>query len=154
MDPRIQIRIWIHSKMSWIRNTGSYPYLIYPGLWCCTLGNISTELGHNSPASYMSSFYSPYLVPVLRILTFWCGSGSADLCLWLVDPDSDPDPAFFVIDLQDANKKLIFNKFNKIFCLLLFEGTFTSFLIFKDIKSKRSRKTVGIKVFLTIFAQW
>jgi hypothetical protein len=24
------------------------------------------------------------------------------------DPDSDPGPAIFVIDLQDANKKLIF----------------------------------------------
>jgi hypothetical protein len=36
------------------------------------------------------------------------------------------------------------------FCLLLFECTFTSF--FKDKKSKRSHKTVGIKVFLTIFA--
>ncbi len=41
---------------------------------------------------------------------------------------------------------------NKIFCLLLFEGTFTSF--FKEKKSKRSRKTVGIKVFLTVFAWW
>jgi hypothetical protein len=40
----------------------------------------------------------------------------------------DPDPAIFVIDLQDASKKLIFEK---IFCLVvLFEGTFTSF--FKD----------------------
>ncbi len=29
----------------------------------------------------------------------------------------DPDPAIFVIDLQDANKKQIFKKF---FCLLLF----------------------------------
>ncbi len=38
------------------------------------------------------------------------------------DPDADPDPAVFVIDLQDANKKLIFLK--KFFCLLLFEGTF------------------------------
>jgi hypothetical protein len=55
----------------------------------------------------------------------------------------DPDPAIFVIDLQDANK----NKFKKeFFCLLLFEGTFTSF--FKDKKSKRSHKAVGIKVFL------
>jgi hypothetical protein len=27
-------------------------------------------------------------------------------CLWLLDPD--PDPAVFVIDLQDASKKLIF----------------------------------------------
>jgi hypothetical protein len=43
----------------------------------------------------------------------------------------DLDPAIFVIDLQDANKKRI----KKKFCLLLFEGTFTSF--FKDKKSKR-----------------
>jgi hypothetical protein len=43
----------------------------------------------------------------------------------------------FLNDLQDANKKLIFKKF---FCLLLFEGTFTSF--FKDKKSKRSHKAV------------
>ncbi len=63
------------------------------------------------------------------------------------DPDSDPDPAIFVIDLQDATKKLIKKKF---FFLLLFEGTFTSF--FKDKKSERSHKTVGIKVFHTIFA--
>ncbi len=33
-------------------------------------------------------------------MTFWCGSG----------PDSDPDPAIFVNDLPDANKKLIFLK--------------------------------------------
>ncbi len=26
------------------------------------------------------------------------------------DPDADPDPAIFVIDLQDAKKKLIFKK--------------------------------------------
>jgi hypothetical protein len=45
----------------------------------------------------------------------------------------NPDPAIFVIDLQDDNKKLI-----KKFCLLLFEGTFTSF--FKDKKSKRVTK--------------
>jgi hypothetical protein len=36
-------------------------------------------------------------------------------------PDPDPDPAIFVINLQDANKKLILKKF---FRLLLFEGTF------------------------------
>jgi hypothetical protein len=52
------------------------------------------------------------------------------------DPDEDPDPAIFIIDLQDE----------QFFCLLLFEGTFTSF--FKDKKFKRSQKTVGIKVFL------
>ncbi len=53
-----------------------------------------------------------------------------------LDPVADPDPAIFVIDLQDANKKLLFN------C------TFTS--LFKDKKSKRSHKSVRIKVFLTI----
>jgi hypothetical protein len=67
-----------------------------------------------------------------------------------MDPDSDPDPAIFFIDLQDATKKLPGNFLIKFFCLLLFEGTFTSF--FKDKKSKISHKTVGIKVFLTIFA--
>ncbi len=74
------------------------------------------------------------------------GSGSADPCPWLIDQDTDP--AILVNDLQDANKKQIFK--NKFFCLLLYEGTFTSF--FKDKKSKRSHETVRIKVFLTIFA--
>jgi hypothetical protein len=60
--------------------------------------------------------------------------------------ETDPDPAIFVIDIEDTNRKLK----KKSFCLLLFEGTFTSF--FKDKKSKRSHETLGIKVFLTIFA--
>ncbi len=59
----------------------------------------------------------------------------------------DPDPAIFAIYLKDAKKKKFFKMF---FCLLLFEDTFTSFI--KDKKSKGSHKTVGIKVFLTIFA--
>jgi hypothetical protein len=41
------------------------------------------------------------------------------------DPGADPDPVIFVSDLQDVNKKLFF--------LLHFEGTLTSF--FKDKKS-------------------
>ncbi len=49
----------------------------------------------------------------------------------------------FVIDLQGANKKIIFIK--KFFCWFLFEGTFTSF--FKDKKLKRSHKAEGIKGF-------
>ncbi len=51
-------------------------------------------------------------------MTFWCGSGSrsADPWLWLIDPNPDsdpnrdPDPAIFIIDIQDANKKLIKKK--------------------------------------------
>jgi hypothetical protein len=42
----------------------------------------------------------------------------------------DTDPAFFVIDRQDANKKLI----KKIFCFLLFEGISTSFFKYKKSK--------------------
>ncbi len=65
-----------------------------------------------------------------------------------MDPNPDAAPSIFIIDLQDANKNLIKKK--KFSCILLFEGNFTSF--FKDKKSKRSQKTVEIKVFLTILA--
>jgi hypothetical protein len=63
------------------------------------------------------------------------------------DPDANPDPAIFIIDLQDAKKTNLKKSFS---AYLLFECTFTSF--FKSKKSKRSHKTVEIKVFLTIFA--
>ncbi len=56
----------------------------------------------------------------------------------------DPDPgihASYNTDFQE--QKLILNKF---FCILPFEGIFSSFFI--DKKSKRSHKTVEIKVFL------
>ncbi len=65
------------------------------------------------------------------------------------DPDADPDPAIFVIDLQDTRKRLISNKsFSASFFLKV--RRFTSF--FKDKKPKRSHKKVGINVFLPIFA--
>jgi hypothetical protein len=35
-----------------------------------------------------------------------------------MDPDADPDPAIFVIDLQDANKKLIKKKKNSAYYFL------------------------------------
>ncbi len=60
---------------------------------------------------------------VLRIHDVWCGSGSGNPYLWLMDPDADP--SIFIIDLQDANKKLIC--FNKFSCIIHFKGTFTSF---------------------------
>ncbi len=51
--------------------------------------------------------------------------------------DPDPDPAIFVIDLQDANKKLIFKK--KFICFLLFEFTFTSVFQKSQKESQNSR---------------
>jgi hypothetical protein len=51
--------------------------------------------------------------------------------------DPDPDPAIFVIDLQDASEKLIFN---------------TIFSAYYFLKVHLHHKIKGIKVFLTIFA--
>ncbi len=62
--------------------------------------------------------------------------------------DPDPDPAIFITDLQEANKKLI----KKNFCILLFEGTVHLHHFSKMKVKKRSHKTVVIKVFITIFA--
>jgi hypothetical protein len=62
-----------------------------------------------------------------------------------MDPDADPDPAIFVLNLPKKPTKSKFKK--KVFCLLLFLNHF------KDgKKSKRSHKAVGIKIFLTFFA--
>ncbi len=105
-------------------------------LWCCTLGNISTELGYNSSAGYMSSFYAPYLVPVLRIddimvwirIRIWI-RGSMPLAI-------GSGSCFFRHWPSRQQQKTYFPK--KIFYLLLFKRTFTSF--FKDIKSKEVTK--------------
>jgi hypothetical protein len=60
----------------------------------------------------------------------------------------DPDPDISDIELQDANKKLIFLK--KVFLLITFKGTCTSFSKKKVKKKSQSRR--GFKVFITIFA--
>ncbi len=80
----------------------------------------------------------PGLKAVLRI---------HDILVWILIRLMDPnvDPSIFVINLPDCNKN---NLKKKIFCLLLFEGTFTSF--YKGKKSKISHKTVGIIFFLTV----
>jgi hypothetical protein len=60
----------------------------------------------------------------------------------------DPDPAIFIIDLQDASKKQIFK-------IIFSAYYFLKVLLhhFSKVKSqKRSNKTVEIKGFLTIFA--
>ncbi len=54
----------------------------------------------------------------------------------------DPGPAIFVGDHHDGNKKLFFIKF---FCLLLFEGKFTSFSKIKSSYFYISIKVKGLK---------
>ncbi len=76
-------------------------------------------------------------------MSFWYGSGSgaADPCPWLMNPD--PDPAIFVIDLQAANIKLFF--FLRI--TVLFEGTFTSFLKYKVLKKSQNSRIQGFSYY-------
>jgi hypothetical protein len=100
--------------------------------------DIETKAGHPLLTVHRLFFT---LIQCYGSMKFWYGSGSADPYLRLMDPD--PDPAILISDLQTA---IIF--FSLGFLLLLFESTFTSF--FKDKKAKRSHKTVGMKVFLTI----
>jgi hypothetical protein len=59
----------------------------------------------------------------------------------------DPDPGIFVIDLQETTKKLVLVKKNSAYYFLN-----VHLHNFSKTKSLKSHKTVGIKVFLTIFA--
>jgi hypothetical protein len=59
----------------------------------------------------------------------------------------DPDPAIFVIDLQDASKIQIFNTIFSAYYFLKLQLHH-----FSKIKSQKESQIVGIKVFLTIFA--
>jgi hypothetical protein len=71
--------------------------------------------------------FKNFTSPVFRIY---------DILVWIRIRILDPDSAIFVIDLQDANKKLV----KKKFCLLLFECTFTSFFKEKiQIESQNCR---------------
>jgi hypothetical protein len=63
--------------------------------------------------------------------------------------DPDADPAIFVIDLP---KMATNTNFLKSFFAYYFRSYMN--IIFKDKKSKRSHKAVGIKVLLTFFAWW
>ncbi len=97
------------------------------------------------------------IIYIMALLTFWCGSGSgsSDPCLWLMDPDSDPVPGsgscYFRHWASRCQQK---TNFKKVFLLVTFEGTFTSF--FKDKKSRRSHKTLGIEAYFLHFllAYW
>jgi hypothetical protein len=79
-------------------------------------------------------------IPVFRICDNLYGSGSADPYLWL----SDPDPALFVSNLQDA-KKIHF------FWLITF-WRYICIILQKQKVIKKSRNKVEIKFFLTTFA--
>jgi hypothetical protein len=68
-------------------------------------------------------------------MTFWCGSGSADQCLWLMDPD----PAIFVIDLQDAHKILILQIFSACYFLKVHLHHFSKIKSQKELQNSRNQ---------------
>ncbi len=73
-------------------------------------------------------------------MTFWGGSGSgpADPCLWLMDPD--PDPSIFLIDLQDASKNQFFNTiFSAYNFLKLHLHHFSKIKIQKESQNRRNQ---------------
>jgi hypothetical protein len=67
-----------------------------------------------------------------------------------MDPDLAPGPANYVIDLQDISKKLFFSMF---FCLLLFNGTFTSFFKDKVIKKPENIRNKGFSYYFCLIIE-
>jgi hypothetical protein len=63
---------------------------------------------------------------------------------WHFGVDADPDPAIFVINLQDANKSCL----KKVFLLFTFWRYI--YIIFKRWKVKKKSQKVRIKVFLLL----
>ncbi len=84
-------------------------------------------------------------------LTDYISSIKPMLDPWHFCEDLDPDPAIFVIDLQDANKKLIKKKF---FCLLLFEDTFTSFSKIKSPKEVTNQQESRVFLLFLLGDRW
>jgi hypothetical protein len=58
-----------------------------------------------------------------------------------MDPDADPDPSIFIIDLQDANKKLILKKsFSVCYFLKVLLHHFSRVKSQKDVTKKKKTK--------------
>ncbi len=74
----------------------------------------------------------PHIYKVLRIHDI-----SADPCISLMDPDAYTDPAIFIIDLKDVNKKLIETKFSAYYFLKVHLHNFSK--VKSQKKSKNSR---------------
>jgi hypothetical protein len=93
---------------------------------------------------FLTAVYTLYTVHYKQqccgFITFWYGSGfGSGHCYFVSLPSRRP-------------QKIIFCQV--IFCLLGIFWTFNKIIFFNDKKISRSYKTVGIKVFLTIFTRW
>jgi hypothetical protein len=68
-----------------------------------------------------------------------------------MDPDSDPDPAIFVIDLQDASKKLIFNTIFSAYYLL--KLNLHHFSKIKSQKESQNRRNQGFSYYFCMMIE-
>ncbi len=80
-------------------------------------------------------------------MTFWSGSGSADPCLWLMDPD----PAFFVLDLQDASKKQFL--FKHFFADYFLKVHLHNFPKIKSQKESQNRRNQGFSYYFCMMTE-
>jgi hypothetical protein len=68
------------------------------------------------------------------------------------DPDADPDPSIFIIDLQDANKKLTFLFYFS--CILLFKGIFLHhFSKIKNQKESQNSRNQGFSYYFCMMIE-
>jgi hypothetical protein len=68
-----------------------------------------------------------------------------------MDPDSDPDPAIFVIDLQDASKKIIFNTiFSAFYFLKVHVHNFSKI---KSQKESQNRRNQGFSYYFCMMIE-
>ncbi len=77
-------------------------------------------------------------------VTCWHGSGSADPCLWLMDPNPAADPDIFVIDLEDSNIKLLFLSFSAYYILELHIHHFSKI---KSLRNSQNIRNQGFSYF-------
>jgi hypothetical protein len=103
-------------------------HLAYPALrttpWDPHLGNIQSSHLTGQVSFWMHQLFT--LRQCSGSVTFWYGSGSSNPYFWLMHPDDDPDPdpALFVSDLQDANKKYFFSLLGFYACIPFWRYTY------------------------------
>jgi hypothetical protein len=96
--------------------TGENNYIVRGGSSSLVVGSSQGHFGlwldenFNMGRSMAVSTFRSGIYCIFQSMAFWCGSGSGDVASHQWIRILDPDPAVFIIDLKDANKKLISKK--------------------------------------------
>jgi hypothetical protein len=81
-------------------------------------------------------------------MTFWCGSGSADPCLKLMDPDPNPDLLFLSLTFKMPTKNKFFKK---VFLYITFLRYL--YIIFKVKKMSQNRRNQGFSYYICLMIE-